>query len=188
MVLTKVLHGHSSARVKYFHCFGGKLISSIDSHCPDDDNERTMGWEPKQPPSSRSSAGDRHKRSENGERSENASTNPSTVAGRSVIICATFLTSQRCTAVSIDTRNAVAKFRRQFWNYTCFNAPPGFAKPLPFSAGMVLFTGTSMGQSLSQIGILFACWDGLVCGLPLTPEPVSTCQRPMRKPRSTILM
>ena len=154
----------------------------MDSHRPDDDNERTMGWESKQPPSSRASAGDRHKRS------EKASTNPSTALGRSVIICATFLTSQRCTAVSIDTRNAVAKFRRQFWNCTCFNAPPVFAKPLSFSAGMVLFTGTSMGQSLSQIGILFACWDGLVCGLPLTPEPVSTCQRPMRKPRSTILM
>ena len=122
MVLAKALHGHSSARVKYFHCFGGKPISSMDSHRPDDDNERTMGWESKQPPSSRASAGDRHKRS------EKASTNPSTALGRSVIICATFLTSQRCTAVSIDTRNAVAKSRRQFWNCTC---PPFLRNPCP---------------------------------------------------------
>ena len=41
-----------------------------------------------------------------------------------VIIRATFLTSQRCTAVSIDTRNAVARFRGQFWNGTCIVESP----------------------------------------------------------------
>ena len=38
----------------------------------------------------------------------------------------TFLTSQRCTAVSIDTCIAVARFPGQFWRFT--RTPPGFVK------------------------------------------------------------
>jgi len=40
----------------------------------------------------------------------------------------TFLTSQRCTAMSIDTRIAVARFPGQFWwlTHTWVSGPPGF--------------------------------------------------------------
>ena len=40
--------------------------------------------------------------------------------------CTTFLTSQRCTAVSIDTRIAVARFLGQFWRPTSTWVSPGF--------------------------------------------------------------
>jgi len=47
-----------------------------------------------------------------------------------VIICATFLTSQRCTAVSIDARIAVARFPSQLWSsmYAWSSVPLGFVK------------------------------------------------------------
>jgi len=43
------------------------------------------------------------------------------------------LTSQYCTVVSFDARNAIARFPGQLWHPTCarVGAPLGFVKPLP---------------------------------------------------------
>ena len=50
-----------------------------------------------------------------------------------VFVSSTLLTSQRCTAVSVDTCIAVARFLVSFGGATRarVGVPPGFAKPLP---------------------------------------------------------